>query len=168
MATQGKCIATLSLRKWKLLWYFRHKDLGWKRKTVWLLPREVSRITKFIIDHGPKVIAELIGTDYRRSLLLKGESEISYKESVSALGAWINLLLLESYKQLTEELYLEAKEEVILGVFFVPLHMLHKYLTRGRKPENKKKILDGTLDFNKEKTRKTAKNKCQTLDSFLC
>ena len=34
------------------------------------LPRELSRITKFIIDCGAKVTAQLLGTHYRRSPLI--------------------------------------------------------------------------------------------------
>ena len=39
------------------------------------LPRELSRITKFIIDRGAKSTAQLLGTHYRRSPLIKGGLE---------------------------------------------------------------------------------------------
>ena len=106
------------------------------------LPREVSRITKFIIDRGAKVTAELQGTHYRRSPLVKGGLEIPCKVTVSMLGTCVNLLLLERYKQLTGELYLEPKEEVILGSFLVPIQAPEAPDTRKKsqkKPENKKK-----------------------------
>ena len=40
------------------------------------LPREVSRITKFITDRGATVSVMLTGTHYRRSPLVKGGLEI--------------------------------------------------------------------------------------------
>ena len=79
------------------------------------LPRELSRITKFIIDRGAKVTAQLLGTHYRRSPLIKGGLEIPCKISIAMPGTCVNLLLLERYKKLCEQLYLEPKEEQILG-----------------------------------------------------
>ena len=81
------------------------------------LPREVSRTTRFIIDRGATVSVMLTGTHYRRSRLVKGELDTTCKISVSIRGTCLNLLLLERYKQLSEELYVEPKEETILGSF---------------------------------------------------
>ena len=84
------------------------------------LPREVSRITKFIIDRGAIVTVLLTGTHYRRLPLVKGGLEIPCKVSVWMRGTCANLLLLERYKQLSEELYLEPKEEKSLSSFLTP------------------------------------------------
>ena len=78
------------------------------------LPREVSSITKVIIDGGATVSVMLTGTHYRRSPLVKGGLEIPCKVSVSMRGTCLNLLLLERYKQLSEDLYIEPKEETVI------------------------------------------------------
>lgn len=46
------------------------------RTTVGHLPREISRPTKFLLDRGAKVEAELSATHYRRSPLFQGGLEI--------------------------------------------------------------------------------------------
>ena len=63
----------------------------------------------------------LTGTHYRRSPLVKGRLEIQCKVSVSMRGTCLNLLLLERYKQLSEELYIAPKEEIALGSFLTPV-----------------------------------------------
>lgn len=120
---------------------FAIKTCDEEGRMVGHLPREVSRITKFIIDRGAKVTVELLGTHYRRSPLVKGGLEIPCKVSVSMSGTCVNLLLLERYKQLTEELYLEPKEEIVLGSFLVPIQtpQIQDRVQRKRsqkKPEN--------------------------------
>ena len=98
------------------------------------LPREVSRITKFIIDRG--AIVMLTGTHYRRSPLVKGGLEIRCKVSLSMCGTCLNLLLLERYKQLSEEFYLEPKEETTLGSFLTPVQEPLKQSAKCRKSRN--------------------------------
>lgn len=88
-------------------------------RTVGHLPREISRITKFIIDRAATVTACIIGTHYRRSPLVQGGLEIPCKISVRILGTCSNLLVLERYKELCNELYVEPKNEEILGSFMV-------------------------------------------------
>ena len=83
---------------------------------------------------------------------MKGELDIPCKVSVSTLGTFINLILLESYK----ELYLEVKEEVILGSVFVPKQASQVLDTSKKNKQKKTKgkpqrhvTLDGILEFNK-------------------
>ena len=94
---------------------FAVKTCDQRGTTVGHLPCEVSHITKFIIDRGATVSVVFTRTHYRRSSLVKGEFEIPCKVSVSMHGTCLNLLLLERCKQLSEELFIEPKEETVLG-----------------------------------------------------
>ena len=85
------------------------------------LPSEISRITKFITYRGAAVSVMLAATHYRRSSLVKGGLEIPCKVSVSMRRTSLNLLLLERYKELSEELYIEPREETVLGSFLNPM-----------------------------------------------
>ena len=74
-------------------------------------------VTKFLPDRWANVSAKLTSTYYRRSTLVQGDIKIPCVVTVSMLGAVINQLLMERYKQLVETLYTEPKEEEILGTF---------------------------------------------------
>ena len=47
------------------------------------LPREISRVTKFLLDRGAVVQATLFTTHYRRSPLVQGGLKIACKVSVN-------------------------------------------------------------------------------------
>ena len=98
------------------------------------LPREVSRITTFIIDRGVTVSVILTGMHYRRSILVNGGLEIPCKVSVPMRGTCLNLLLLERYKQQSEELCIEPKEETVLGSFLTPIQEPKRQNAKSKKP----------------------------------
>ena len=100
------------------------------------LPREVSRITKFIIDRGATVSVMLTGTHYRRSPLVKGGLEITCKVSVSMRGTCLNLLLAERYEQSSDELCMEPKKETVSGSFLTPLQEPERQNAKGKKSRN--------------------------------
>ena len=103
------------------------------------LPHEASRITKFIIVRGGTVSVMLTGTHYRRSSLVMCGLEIPCKASVPIRGTCLNLLLLERYRQLSEELYIEPKEEAVLGSFLIPAQVTEGQILRnnvGKKSKN--------------------------------
>ena len=100
------------------------------------LPREVSRITKFVIDCGATVSVMLTGTHYRRSPLVKGGLQIPWKVSVSICGSCLNLLLLERYKELSEKLYIDSKEETLLGSFLTPVQEPERQNANSKKSQN--------------------------------
>ena len=77
-------------------------------------------------------IATLKIEHYRRSPLVQGGLEIPCKVSVTIIGIVNNLLVLEKYLQLVEELYIEPKNEEILGSF------LHVALEEPAKKKTKK------------------------------
>ena len=55
--------------------------------------------------------------------------EISYKVTTKIPGTWIILLLMEKYKQLVEQLYIEPENEEILGVFLEPNENINDLLS---------------------------------------
>ena len=83
------------------------------------LPREISRPTKFLLDTGAKVSAQLTGTHYKRSPLFQGGLEIPCLVTVPIPGSIKGQMLIQHYQQMVEELYCAPKEEVIMGSFLV-------------------------------------------------
>ena len=78
----------------------------------------------------------LTGTHYCRSPLAKVGLEIPCKVSVSMSGTCLNLFLLEKYKQLSEELYIEPKEETVLRSFFTPVQETERQNAKSKKSQN--------------------------------
>ena len=85
------------------------------------LPREIPRVTKFLLDRGAVVQATLSTTHYRRSPLVQGGLEIACKVSVKMPATIKNHLLMGRYFELVRSLYTEPKNEVILGLFLRPV-----------------------------------------------
>ena len=86
-------------------------------ETVGHMPMEISRVTKFLIDRGANVSVKLTSTNYRRSPLVQGGLEIPCLVTATMSGTIINQLLMERYKQLVNERYVEPKEEDVIGTF---------------------------------------------------
>ena len=85
------------------------------------LPREISKVTKFLLDRGAVVQATLSTTHYKRLPLVQGGLEIACKVSVKMRETIKNHLLMDRYFELVISLYTESKNEVILGSFLRPL-----------------------------------------------
>ena len=81
------------------------------------LPMEISRITKFIIDRGAQVAVKIRGRYYRRSPLVQGGLEVPCEIKITMVGSIINHHLLVRYESLLKELYIEPKDEEIIGTF---------------------------------------------------
>lgn len=95
------------------------------------LPREISRATKFLLDRGAKVSAELVITShYRRSPLVQGGLEISCKVIVKMPGTVKNQLLMGRYLEIIKDLYAGPKNEVILGSFLTPVQQQKQPMVR--------------------------------------
>ena len=92
-------------------------EIGKDEIPVGHLPMEISRVTKFFIDRGATVTAELTRKYYRRSPLIQGGIEIPCKITNKISGTVINLLIMEKYIQLVQEFYTEPKDEDILGSY---------------------------------------------------
>ena len=84
------------------------------------------------MDRETTATATLTSEHYRRPPLVQGGLEIPCKVSVTMPGTISNLLVMEKYWQLVEELYTEPKNEEILGSF------LHAIVTDQRPPPAKK------------------------------
>ena len=81
------------------------------------LPREISRVTKFFMDRGAIVSAQLTSEHYRRSPIVQGRMEIASNVKVKIPGTCVIILLMEKYKKLVQHLYIEPKNEEIIGSF---------------------------------------------------
>ena len=81
------------------------------------LPMEISRVTRFFIDRGGSITAELTSDHYIRSPFIQGGIEIPCKVTANISGTVINLLIMEKSTQLVQELYTEQKDEDILDSF---------------------------------------------------
>ena len=101
------------------------------------LPREISRVTKFLLDRGAVVQATLSTTHYRRSPLVQGGLEIACKVSVKMPGTIKNHLLIDRYFELVRSLYTEPKNEVILGSFLRPVDVPCRPKSNARKKKVK-------------------------------
>ena len=87
------------------------------RKTFGHLSREISGITKFIIDCGSEVTSGLSGTRYLRSPIVQGRLEIPCAVKVKVSTTVIHLLL-QRHTNLVQ--YIEPKEEIFLESFLRP------------------------------------------------
>ena len=81
------------------------------------LPMEISWITKFIFNRGPVCTIKIRGKHYRRSPLVQSGLEIPCDVTISVIGSVVNHLLLAKYESLLKELYVEPKDEEIVGTF---------------------------------------------------
>ena len=81
------------------------------------LPMEISRITKFILQRDARAQATVTGKHYRRSPLIQGGLEVPCLVTVTMPRSIMNHLLIAQYEKLLGELYLEPKDEEIMGTF---------------------------------------------------
>ena len=85
--------------------------------TVGHLPRDISRITKFMFDRGAKITAILSSTNYRRSPLVQGGLGIACEITVKMPATIKSHVILDRYKELINDYYSEPRDEEILGSF---------------------------------------------------
>ena len=76
------------------------------------LPREISRMTKCLLDRGAKISLTLTSTNYR-SPLVQGWLEIPCKVTDKLSAMIKNHMIRGRYEELVRELYFEQKEEVM-------------------------------------------------------
>ena len=87
--------------------------------TVCRLPKELSRVTNYLLDRGATFSLELSSTNYRRSLLVQRGLEIACTVTARMPAAVKNQMLIDRYQELIYERYAAPKEKVILGSFLV-------------------------------------------------
>ena len=80
-------------------------------------PREINRLTKFILDRGAEVKARLTSTNYRRSPITQGGLEIPCTVKVKMPATLLNRKLLERYREMVDHLYKEPEDSLVMGSF---------------------------------------------------
>ena len=94
---------------------------NYNNQIVGHLPMEVSRVIKYLIDHGAEVIAQLTSRNYRR-YLIQGGLEIPCVVVAKMNGySARNQMISQKFQQLVNDLYAELKNEEIIGSFLVPV-----------------------------------------------
>ena len=119
---------------------------------VYQLPQETLRVTKFFLDRWAIVSAQLTREHYRRSPVVHGGMEIACKVTAKIAGKCASILLMEKYKQLVQQLYIEPKNEEILGSFLQANEMIDgvETLLVLKKAKVKRKQTDKTVNRQKD------------------
>ena len=86
-------------------------------KTVGNSPREISRLTEYLIDKGTKITAKLPSIHYRRLPLFQGGLEIACEVTVTIPVSIKGHLLMQRCEKMVHGLYCEPKNETIMGSF---------------------------------------------------
>ena len=117
---------------------FAIKTICRNGKIVRQLPREISRITKFILDRGAQVNAVLTSNNYRHSPLVQGGLEILCEVTICMPATITNHMVVDQYKGLLNEFYTEPQEEEILRSILA-ISLLDDNDERSRTVPKKKK-----------------------------
>ena len=91
----------------------KHRSETHREHVVGHLPREISRYTWFIINHGAEVFVQVVDVNHRRSPLVQGGLEIPIEVSIVMPYSDANKQALEIYRTLISEHY----EEPVDGNF---------------------------------------------------
>ena len=91
-----------------------------KEKIFGHLPLEWSRFTKYLLDRGAVVTAQLNSTHYRRSVLVQGGLKIPCLVKAKMIATEKNKRILSHFLDLVNKNYkdLLPKKEIIVGSFF--------------------------------------------------
>ena len=81
------------------------------------LPREISRLTKLILDRGAEVEAKLTSNQYRCSPITQGGLEIPCTVNIKMRATILNRNLLKRYEEIVLHLYAEPEESIMMGSF---------------------------------------------------
>ena len=101
------------------------------------LPREMSRVTKFLLDRGAVLQATLSTTHCRRLPLVQGGLKFPCKVSVKMPGTIKNNLLMDRYFEFVRSLYTEPKNKAILRSFLRPVDVPCTPKCNAREKKNK-------------------------------
>ena len=77
---------------------FAIKTVNEKGEIVGHLPKEISRIIKYLLDRGFTMYCKLSSRHYRRSPLVQGGLEIQCKVGLRALWNWSRIFILSLQK----------------------------------------------------------------------
>ena len=104
------------------------------------------------MDRGAIASAQLTSEHYRRSPIVQGGMEIACKVRVKIPGTCVNNLLMKKYKQLVHHLYIEPKDEEILGSFLQANETTDGVEAQpaSKKAKVKRKQTDKTVNIQKD------------------
>ena len=125
------------------------------------LPIEISRASKYLMDRGASFTVQLTSTNYRRSPLIQGGLEKPVKVIVTMPGTVRNHLLLEKYKEIIDDRYVELKNEIMIR----SLLALPAVKPSERKVQAEKDKV--ASKSKKKKQQKKQRNKVKTSEPFL-
>ena len=128
-----------------------------ENKIVGHLSREISRATKFLFDRGANV-THLSSTHYRRSPLFQGGLEIPCTVKVCFPASIKADMLIGKEKEVVESLYIQSKNEVIVGCFIEKNDYDKNENSIGLPVKRRKK------DVSKKLERRTASSKDKAKD----
>ena len=81
------------------------------------LPQETSYITKYLLERGAEIEAQLTSTQYRRSPITQGGLEIPCKVILRINATVLSQKLLDKYKELATDLYSKPQTSELMGSF---------------------------------------------------
>ena len=81
------------------------------------LPREISRLTKFILDRSAEVEAKLTSNQYCCPPITQGRLEVTCTVNIKMPAIILNRNLLKRYKEVVSHLYAEPEESIVMGSF---------------------------------------------------
>ena len=90
------------------------------------------------MDGGANISVELSSTNYRRSPFVQGGFEIPCKVTASLNDTCINLLIMEKYRQLVEDLHIEQAAEEIVASFLDPFEKDHSISATSKSTKKNK------------------------------
>ena len=73
------------------------------------LPQKISRITKYLLERGEKIEAQLTSTIYQRTPIIQGGLEIPCKVIVRMSATVLSQTLMDRYKELVTDFYSEPQ-----------------------------------------------------------
>ena len=96
---------------------FAIKTVNEKGEIVGHLPKEISRVTKYLLDRGLTMYCKL-SSHYRRSPLVQGGLEIQCEVVLISRATMLQSRLTARYMELVTDLYIEPAEDRVFGNLF--------------------------------------------------
>ena len=97
---------------------FAIKTVNEKGEIVGHLPKEISRVTKYLLDRGFTMYCKLSSRYYRRSPLVQGGLEIQCEVVLISRAIMLQSRLTARYMELVTDLYIEPAEDRAVGNLF--------------------------------------------------
>ena len=144
---------------------FAIKTVNEKGEIVGHLPKEISRVTKYLLDRGFTIYCKLSSRHYRRSPLVQGGLEIQCEVVLISRATMLQSRLTARYMGLVTDLYTEPAEDRAVGNLFnfvmtlppvantPPVSVQNRKKRKLRQVLEEIKILEKCLAWQKERNR---------------